>query len=145
MNKRPTSLELNRRQFVAALGAFTAFPRLLPAQGAPTAGDQISFGADYYVEDWPVERLGIDAQLMARAGFTTVRLIDTNWQRLEPAEGQYSFAWLDHALQVLNRNGIRAVLCTSSYAPPFWLTAQHPDIHLVDEEGHRYPSGGMGF
>src|ERR1700760_135832 len=132
MNKRPTSLELNRRQFVAALGAFTAFPRLLPAQGAPTAGDQISFGADYYVEDWPVERLEIDAQLMAKASFTTVRLIDTNWQGLEPSEGSFSFTWLDHALDVLNRHGIRAVLCTSSYDPPAWLAAKHPEFYLVD-------------
>jgi beta-galactosidase len=142
--------EPSRRQFITALGALAASPRFAFSQAARVPGPwtrsgKINFGADYYVEDWPAERLEIDAQLMAQAGFNTVRLIDTNWQRLEPIEGKYSFAWLDHALEVLNRYKIQAILCTSSYAPPPWLIAKHPEISLIDEEGHRHPSGGLGW
>ena len=74
---------------------------------------------------------------MKQAKFRTVRLADTNWERMEPAEGRYDFAWLDRVLEILNRSGIRGVLCTSSYVPPAWLVEKHADFYLVKEEGVR--------
>lgn len=118
------SFELDRREFLAAMAAVTA-TSILPAcahasvrqaqDQTPAAGlsERMEFGADYYAEDWPPERWETDAQLMRQAKFRTVRLADTNWERMEPAEDRYDFAWLDRVLEILNRNGIRAVLCTS--------------------------------
>jgi beta-galactosidase len=106
--------------------------------------DKIEYGTDYYAEDWPPERWEIDAQLMQQAKLHVVRLVDTNWERLEPEEGRYDFAWLDRVLEVLNRHGIRAVLCTSSYVPPAWLIQKHPEFYLVQADGTRYRWGGMG-
>ena len=122
-----------------------ARPNESPAEPRNSFLRKLQFGADYYPEDWPEERLEIDARLMRQAGFLTVRLADTNWERLEPAEGQYSFAWLDNALQILSRHGIRSILCTSSYAPPAWMIQKHPEFYLVNEEGARHRWGGMGF
>ena len=107
--------------------------------------DQVQFGADYYPEDWPRERVETDARLMRDAGFRTVRLADTNWQRLEPAEGKYDFGWLEDVLDILKTQGLQAILCTSSYAPPAWLIERHPDFYIVNEAGVRHRWGGMGY
>lgn len=116
-----------------------------PCKADQLRSNQIEFGTDYYPEDWPPERLEIDAQLMQQAKFKTVRVADTNWQRLEPEEGHYDFAWLDRVVEVLNRHGMRVILCTSSYVPPAWLIQKHPDFYLVQEDGVRRRWGGMGF
>jgi len=116
-----------------------------PAKAAQPPSRQIEYGADYYPEDWPPERVETDAVLMQQARFTTVRVADTNWERLEPEEGRYDFAWLDRVIAILNRHGIRAILCTSSYVPPAWLIQKHPDFYLVQEDGTRRRWGGMGY
>jgi beta-galactosidase len=144
--------EIDRREFLAAMTALTAisfFPKQSLAGKVedrlqPTP-DQVEYGADYYAEDWPSERVETDAKLMQQAHFRTVRIADTNWERLEPEEGRYDFAWLDRALEILNRYGIRVVLCTSSYVPPAWLVEKHPDFYMVNEAGVRRRWGGMGM
>ena len=148
--------ELHRRKFLSAM-ALTAAGSALPprAYSMAVAGnsrtrpwnssDVVGYGADYYAEDWPAERLEVDAKLMQQARFRTVRMADTNWERLEPEEGRYDFAWLDRAVEALNRCGIRSVLCTSSYVPPAWLVQKHPDFYLVNEAGVRRRWGGMGM
>ena len=138
---------IDRRGFLSGMAAVTAMS-LLPADRSVLAADtreQFEYGADYYVEDWPAERIEVDARLMRQAGFRTVRLVDTNWERLQPEEGRYDFAWLDRAIEILNRAGIRTILCTSSYVPPAWLVEKHPDFYLVNEQGVRRRWGGMGF
>jgi beta-galactosidase len=116
-----------------------------PSAAAQPLSHQIEYGADYYAEDWPPERVEIDARLMEQAKFRTARLVDTNWERLEPQEGRYDFAWLDRVIEILNRHGIRTVLSTSSYVPPAWLIEEHPEFYLVNEAGVRRRWGGMGY
>ena len=81
--------EIDRREFLAAMTALTAisfFPKQSLAGKVedrlqPTP-DQVEYGADYYAEDWPSERVETDAKLMQQAHFRTVRIADTNWERL---------------------------------------------------------------
>jgi len=89
-------------------------------------------GVDYYPEHWEEERWPVDAKLMAEAGITVVRLAEFAWSRLEPRDGEFQFAWLDRALEVVSAHGIRAVLGTPTAAPPAWLVEKHPDIVPVD-------------
>ncbi len=91
-------------------------------------------GVDFYPEHWPEERWPIDAALMRRAGMTVVRLAEFAWSRLEPREGEFQFAWLDRALDVLAAHGIRAVLGTPTAAPPAWLVEAHRDILPLDDQ-----------
>jgi beta-galactosidase len=116
-----------------------------PCKAGQLRSNRIEIGTDYYPEDWPAERLEIDAQLMQQAKFAVVRVADTNWERMEPEEGRYDFAWLDRVVEVLNRHGMRVVLCTSSYVPPAWLIQKHPEFYLVQQDGTRWRWGGMGF
>src|SRR5512132_353328 len=100
-----------------------------------------TYGVDYYPEHWPEERWPTDARLMAEAGFNLVRLAEFAWSRLEPRAGEYEFAWLDRALEVLAGQGIRAVLGTPTASPPPWLMAAHPDLFRVREDGQRVTYG----
>jgi len=115
-----------------------------PCAAAQLLSHQIEYGADYSAEDWPQERVEIDTRLMEQAKFRTVRLVDTNWERLEPEEGRYNLAWLDRVIDILNRHGIRAVLSASPYVPPAWLIEKHPEFYLVNEDGARRRWGGLG-
>lgn len=94
------------------------------------------YGVDYYPEHWPRERWDIDARLMREAGFNVVRMAEFAWARLEPSRGEYAFGWLDEAIAVLARHGIKTVLGTPTATPPKWLCDRHPSIYPIDEYGH---------
>jgi beta-galactosidase len=96
---------------------------------------------DYYPEHWPEDRWPIDAQLMAQAGMNVVRLGEFAWSKLEPADGQFDFAWLDRALEILFNQGLRAILGTPTASPPPWLMAAHPELFRVREDGLRLTYG----
>ena len=98
-------------------------------------------GADYYPEHWPRRRWPVDARLMRRAGLRVVRLAEFAWNRLEPREGQYDFAWLEEAMKHLGRCGIRVVLGTPSAAPTAWQVAKWPDLLAVRADGTTWPFG----
>jgi beta-galactosidase len=46
-------------------------------------------GVDYYPEQWPRDRWELDAELMADAGLSVVRIAEFAWSRLEPREGEF--------------------------------------------------------
>ncbi len=100
------------------------------------------FGADYYPEHWPRERWETDARLMAEAGLEGVRLAEFAWSRLEPEQDRFDFGWLDDALEVLGRAGLKAVLGTPGAAPPAWLIERYPEALPVREDGMRLGFGG---
>jgi beta-galactosidase len=49
-----------------------------------------------------------DVRAMREAGVTIVSLAIFSWARLEPAEGEYDFGWLDDVMDLLHANGIRS-------------------------------------
>jgi beta-galactosidase len=99
------------------------------------------FGVDYYPEQWPEERWPIDTQLMAEAGFNVVRLAEFAWSKMEPAEGEYDFDWLDRAIEILQSKGIQVVLGTPTASPPPWLMRKNPELFRVREDGIRITFG----
>jgi beta-galactosidase len=94
------------------------------------------FGVDYYPEHWPEERWEIDAQMMQAAHLNVVRVAEFAWAKLEPAEGHFDFEWLDRAIDVLNRYGLKVIIGTPTATPPKWLIDKHPDILPRDADGH---------
>jgi beta-galactosidase len=106
-----------------------------------TVFSTVRFGADYYPEHWPRERWSKDAELMSELRFNTVRLAEFAWGRIEPRAGEYDFNWLDDALEVLSRHGIKAILGTPTASPPPWIVKAHPDILQVDGDGRRRAEG----
>lgn len=100
------------------------------------------FGVDYYPEHWPRERWETDAKLMKEMGIQVVRLAEFSWHKLEPEEGRYDFAWLDEAVELMARYGIRTIMGTPGAAPPAWMIQRYPDILPIDWEGRVRGFGG---
>ncbi len=98
-------------------------------------------GADYYPEHWPKKRWETDARLMKTAGFNVTRLAEFAWVNMEPEEGRFDFEWLEEALAVLNKHGIRALLCTPTAAMPAWVPRKYPEVMAMRESGRRIEWG----
>jgi beta-galactosidase len=95
------------------------------------------YGADYYPEHWPKERIPEDVKLMKEANFNMVRMAEFAWHKMESSEGNYDFSWLDRAMELLNKENIDVVLCTPTATPPKWLMDRYPEIYQVDRQGIR--------
>jgi beta-galactosidase len=98
------------------------------------------FGASYYREYQPVDRLAEDTRLMGEAGVNFVRMGDSIWSLSEPEDGRIDLAWLDPVLDALHEAGIRAALVTPTYAIPPWLRRKHPELMA-----HRATGQAVGF
>jgi beta-galactosidase len=92
-------------------------------------------GVDYYPEQWPRDRWELDAELMADAGLSVVRIAEFAWSRLEPREGAFELGWLDEVIGILSSAGLEVILGTPTAAPPAWLIEQHPEILPVRDDG----------
>ena len=101
----------------------------------------MKLGVCYYPEHWPQERWPIDARLMRDLGIKLVRIADFAWAAMEPKEGEFTWDWLDRAIDTLAGEGLQVILCTPTASPPPWLSRAYPDILLVDEQGRRRRHG----
>ena len=64
--------------------------------------------------------------------------------RLGPARavrGKFDFAWLDRAVDLAARAGLKVILCTPTPCPPAWLGEKFPEIYLVRGDGRRMEHG----
>jgi beta-galactosidase len=73
---------------------------------------------------------------MRELGLSYVRIGEFAWSRMESARGQFDLGWLDRAIDVLGKAGLKVVLGTPTATPPKWLMDEHPDIAPVDENGN---------
>nr|WP_319384005.1 beta-galactosidase [uncultured Roseibium sp.] len=94
-----------------------------------------TLGTCYYPEHWPEEMWEADARRMVDAGLTWVRIGEFAWSRLEPAPGDLRFEWLDRALDVLGKAGLKVVLGTPTATPPRWVVSKHPGMVALDADG----------
>ena len=99
------------------------------------------YGGDYNPEQWPVEVWAEDVTLMRRAGVNLVSLGVFAWSRLEPAEGRYTFEWLDQVVDLLHAGGVRVALATPTASPPPWFSLAYPEALPVTRDGVRLSHG----
>lgn len=95
----------------------------------------MKLGVCYYPEQWPQERWAVDARLMRSAGIKLVRIADFAWSLMEPRENEFSWDWLDRAIDTLAAEGLEVILCTPTASPPPWLSRSYPDTLPVDNQG----------
>ncbi|MEU8146859.1 beta-galactosidase [Nonomuraea sp. NPDC048901] len=103
--------------------------------------EQVLFGAAYYHEYQPYERLKTDLDLMAGAGFSVIRVGESVWSTWEPENGRFELDWLRPVLDGAHERGIHVVLGTPTYAVPPWLARQYPEIAGERRTGERIPWG----
>jgi len=101
----------------------------------------ITVGAYYYPEHWDESQWERDVKKMADMGLEFIHFGEFAWAFLEPEKGKYEFAWLDKAIAIAEKNGLKIILCTSTATPPAWLATQHPEILRVMENGQRMAHG----
>jgi len=130
---------IRRRLTVAAL-LLVAAP-LAPSVGAAEPTAPLLLGVSWYPEQWPESVWEADLALMQEAGIRMVRIGEFAWSSLEPEEGRFEFAWLDHAIGRAAGHHISTVLGTPTDAPPAWLTSKYPETLRVDSAGHRSEHG----
>ena len=100
------------------------------------------YGAAYYPEYQPYDRLERDIALMREANLTFVRLGESTWSNWEPADGRFEFGWMEKVVDALHEVGIEVLLGTPTYAIPPWLHRKYPEIMAVRARGERVWYGG---
>ena len=97
--------------------------------------DHLYYGAAYYDEYMPCERLAEDVKLLKKAGMNVVRIAESTWSTWEPQNGVFDFTHLDRVLDAMEEAGIDVIVGTPTYAFPTWLAKEHPDILGVTKNG----------
>lgn len=97
--------------------------------------NELLFGAAYYDEYMPCDRLEKDAAMMKKAGINTVRIAESTWSTCEPQEGVFDFSHVERVLDVMEENGIHVIIGTPTYAVPTWLVKSHPDVLATTVKG----------
>ena len=108
---------------------------------APDRMDPVLYGAAYYWEYQPYERLDKDVELMRQAGLNVVRLGESSWGLWEPQDGRFEFAWMDRVVERMRKAGIRVIMGTPTYSVPAWLYHEHPEIAIKGLDGRTITFG----
>lgn len=90
--------------------------------------EQLLFGAAYYDEYMPCERLEKDVAMMKKAGINTVRIAESTWSTCEPQEGVFDFSHVERVMDAMEKAGIGVIIGTPTYAVPTWMVKSHPDV-----------------
>lgn len=100
-------------------------------------------GGDYNPDQWldHPDVIDQDFKAFANAKLNTVTLGVFAWDRLEPAEGEYHFEWLDEMFDRAAAQKMNVILATPSGARPRWLAAKYPEVLRVGEDGQRNQFG----
>lgn len=96
---------------------------------------QFLFGAAYYEEYLPCDRLEQDMQMMVEAGFNTIRIAESTWSVEEPRPGEYDFSHVDRVIDAAERCGLKVIVGTPTYAVPHWLVQLDPDVLATTANG----------
>lgn len=95
------------------------------------------YGAAYYYEYLPYERLDQDIQMMKDANINVVRIGESTWSTYEPQEGVFDFTKLDKVVDAMQKAGINVIIGTPTYAIPTWMAKKYPEVMLTDKSGKR--------
>jgi beta-galactosidase len=100
----------------------------MKGNSVPELPARVLFGAAYYHEYQPYERLKTDLDLMVDARFSVIRVGESVWSTWEPENGRFDLDWLQPVLDGAHERGISVILGTSTYAVPPWLARLYPEI-----------------
>jgi len=102
---------------------------------APDKMDTVLYGAAYYPEYMPHERLDKDVELMKQAGISVVRIGESSWGLWEPEDGRFEYAWMDRVVDRMQKAGIKVIMGTPTYSIPAWMYKKHPEIVMTRLDG----------
>ena len=97
--------------------------------------DELIFGAAYYNEYMPYNRIEKDLSLMKEAGMNTIRIAESTWSTEEPHDGKFNFKPVTDVLDCAQKLGLKVIIGTPTYAVPAWLVKKYPDIMVTNRNG----------
>lgn len=100
--------------------------------------DRLLYGAAYYEEYLPYDRVAADAEMMRAAGLNVVRIAESTWSSLEPQPGVFDLSHVDKALTTMSEAGLKVIVGTPTYAVPAWLVASHPEVLAETSRGEAH-------
>lgn len=103
--------------------------------------ETILYGAAYYPEYMPYERLDKDVDLMKQAGISVVRMGESSWGLWEPEDGRFEYAWMDRVVEQMHKAGIKVIMGTPTYSIPAWMYKKHPEIVMTRLDGRTITYG----
>lgn len=96
---------------------------------------KLLYGAAYYDEYMPYDRLQQDVAMMKKAGINTVRIAESTWSTCEPQEGVFDFLHVERVMDAMEEAGINVIIGTPTYAIPTWMVKSHPDVMAETVKG----------
>ena len=96
---------------------------------------ELLFGAAYYDEYMPYDRLDKDVEMMKKAGINTVRIAESTWSTCEPQDGVFDFSHVERVMDAMEEAGIHVIIGTPTYAVPAWMVKAHPDVIATTKKG----------
>ena len=96
---------------------------------------KLLYGAAYYDEYMPYDRLQQDVAMMKKAGINTVRIAESTWSTCEPQEGVFDFSHVECVMDAMEEAGINVIIGTPTYAIPTWMVKSHPDVMAETVKG----------
>lgn len=97
--------------------------------------DKLIYGAAYYDEYMPYDRIEKDMEMIARAGMNTIRIAESTWSTWEPQEGIFDFTHLRRMLDTAKKHGLSVIVGTPTYAVPTWLVRKCPEVLALTHGG----------
>ena len=96
---------------------------------------ELLYGAAYYDEYMPYDRLDKDVEMMKKAGINTVRIAESTWSTCEPQPGVFDFFHVERVMDAMEAAGINVIIGTPTYAVPTWMVKAHPDVLATTVKG----------
>ena len=90
--------------------------------------NKLLFGAEYYDEYMPYDRLDQDVKMMKEAGMNVVRIGESTWSTYESQEGVFDFSHIIRVLDAMEAAGISVIVGTPTYAVPAWMVKAYPEV-----------------
>ena len=97
--------------------------------------NKLLYGAAYYDEYMPCDRLDKDVEMMKKAGINLVRIAESTWSTCEPQEGVFDFSHVERVMDAMEEAGINVIIGTPTYAIPTWMVKSHPDVLATTVNG----------
>ncbi|MFA9377039.1 MAG: beta-galactosidase [Lachnotalea sp.] len=97
--------------------------------------NNLFYGAAYYAEYMPYDRIETDMQLLKKAGMNVIRIAESTWSTWEPQDNIFDFSYLHYMLNAALKYDIKIIIGTPTYAIPAWLAKKYPDILVTTHQG----------
>ena len=92
--------------------------------------EKLSLGTCYYPEHWDKSLWRDDLRRMKENGIFTVRIAEFAWNKIEPAEGEFTYEFFDEFLDVAEEEQMKVIFGTPTATLGNYC--MEPDLHELE-------------